>query len=137
MARMIFVNLPVRDLPRAKEFFAALGFGFDSRFTNDAAASLVIEEGSIYAMLLTEPFFKGFLPKPMVDAREATEVLVCLSAESREAVDGMLAKALAAGATEPRPAQDHGMMYGRCFHDLDGHVWEIMWMDPSFNPCGG
>lgn len=137
MARMIFVNLPVRDLPRAKEFFATLGFGFDPRFTDDKAACMVIEEGSIYAMLLTEPFFKGFLSKPMVDARQATEVLLCISAESREAVDAMLAKALAAGATEPRAAQDHGAMYGRGFHDLDGHVWEVMWMDPNFNPHGG
>jgi uncharacterized protein len=137
MARMIFVNLPVRDLPRAKEFFVALGFHFEPRFTNDAGACLVIEEGSIHAMLLTEPFFKGFLTKPMADAREATEVLIALSAESREAVDAMLGKALAAGGTEPRAAQDHGFMYARCFEDLDSHVWEIVWMDPNANPCGG
>lgn len=136
MARMIFVNLPVRDLPRAKAFFAALDFGFEPRFTNEDGACLVIEAGSIHVMLLTEPFFRSFLTRPMADAREATGVLVCLSAESRAAVDAMLAAALAAGGTEPRPAQDHGFMYLRSFEDLDGHVWEIAWMDPNANPNG-
>jgi predicted lactoylglutathione lyase len=90
---------------------------------------MIISEGSIYAMLLTEPFFKTFIDKPIVQAKEATEVLVCLSCESREEVDSLVAKAVAAGGRTPRPAQDHGFMYAHAFEDLDGHIWELVWMN--------
>ncbi|TBW39812.1 glyoxalase [Siculibacillus lacustris] len=135
MTQMIFVNLPVRDLAAAKAFFEQLGYRIDPRFTDDKAACVVISD-AIYAMLLTEPFFAQFLTKPQVDGRQATEVLLCLSAPSREEVDRLVAAAVAAGGREPRPAMDHGFMYGRTFEDLDGHVWEIMWMDPTFAAQG-
>jgi predicted lactoylglutathione lyase len=129
MNKQIFVNLPVRDLDKSKAFFAALGYGFKPEFTNEKAAAMVIAEDSIYAMLLTEPFFKTFVDKPIVQAKEATEVLLCLSCESREEVDSLVAKAVAAGGRTPRPAQDHGFMYGQAFEDLDGHIWELVWMN--------
>jgi predicted lactoylglutathione lyase len=94
---------------------------------------MVIAE-DIYAMLLVEPFFQTFTNKRIADARESTEVLVCLSCESRAEVDELVRKALAAGGTTPRPPQDHGFMYGHAFEDPDGHVWELMWMDPAAVP---
>jgi predicted lactoylglutathione lyase len=136
MNSMIFVNLPVSDLPRSRRFFAALGYRFDPKFTNDDAACMVINEGSIYAMLLTRGFFQQFTPREIADASKTTEVLTCLSAPSREAVNELVDKALAAGGTEPRPAQDHGFMFGRSFADPDGHIWEIMWMDPKQAEAG-
>jgi predicted lactoylglutathione lyase len=129
MNKQIFVNLPVKDLDKSKAFFGALGYSFNPQFTNDSGACMVIAEGSIYAMLLTEPFFKTFIDKPLVQAKEATEVLVCLSCESREEVDSLVAKAVAAGGRTPRPAQDHGFMYAHAFEDLDGHIWELVWMN--------
>jgi predicted lactoylglutathione lyase len=129
MNKQIFVNLPVKDLDKSKAFFTALGYSFNPQFTNDSGACMVIAEGSIYAMLLTEPFFKTFIDKPIVQAKEATEVLVCLSCESRDEVDGLVAKAIAAGGRAPRPPQDHGFMYGHAFEDLDGHIWELAWMN--------
>lgn len=133
MARKIFVNLPVRDLERSKAFFAALGFSFNPHFTDDKAACMVISE-DIYAMLLVERFFQTFTRKPVANARESTEVLVCLSCESRDEVDQLVKKALAAGGTAPNPPQDHGFMYAHGFEDVDGHVWELTWMDPSAVP---
>lgn len=131
MSSMIFVNLPVADLPRSKTFFGALGYRFEPKFTNDDGACMVIEEGSIYAMLLTRPFFQQFTPRAIADATEVTEVLNCLSAPSRDAVNALVDKALAAGGTEARPPMDHGFMFARSFADPDGHIWEIMWMDPK------
>ena len=128
MSRKIFVNLPVKDLPRAKAFFSALGFAFNPQFTNEQGACMVISEHN-YAMLLVERFFQTFTPKRVADARESSEVLLCLSCDSRAEVDALVAKALAAGGKEPRPPQDHGFMYGRSIEDLDGHIWELMWMD--------
>lgn len=128
--RNLFVNLPVRDLPRAKTFFASIGWTFNPQFTNDQGACMVLHD-NLFAMLLTEPFFAGFTPKRIADAREVAEVLVCLSCDSRDEVDALLGRALAAGASEPKPPQDHGFMYGRTFLDLDGHQWELMWMDPG------
>jgi predicted lactoylglutathione lyase len=136
MSSMIFVNLPVSDLPRSKRFFGAMGYRFDPKFTNDDAACMVIDEGSIYAMLLTRGFFQQFTPREIADATKTTEVLTCLSAPSREAVNELVDKALAAGGTEPRPPQDHGFMFGRSFADPDGHIWEIMWMDPKQAEAG-
>jgi predicted lactoylglutathione lyase len=134
MARKIFVNLPVKSLPRSKTFFEALGFSFNPQFTNEQGACMVIADGSSYAMLLVEPFFQTFTRKPISDAKKSTEVLVCLSCESREEVDSLVRKALAAGGTAPNAPQDHGFMYGHGFEDLDGHVWELMWMDPNAAP---
>lgn len=131
MPRKIFVNLPVKDLPASKAFFARLGFTFNAQFTNDDAASLVISD-DIYVMLLTPGHFNKFSPLPMADATKTKEVLNCLSCESRAEVDEMIAKAVAAGATTYNTPQDYGFMYGHGFQDLDGHVWELMWMDPGF-----
>lgn len=130
MSTKIFVNLPVADLDRSKDFFTRLGFGFNAQFTDERAASMVIGE-DIYVMLLTEPFFATFTSKQVADASASTEVIVALSADSREEADRLADAAIAAGATETRPAQDQGFMYGRAFGDLDGHLWEVMWMDPS------
>ncbi|MEW2619998.1 VOC family protein [Streptomyces sp. NPDC048106] len=127
--QMIFVNLPVTDLDASKKFFTALGYPINPQFSNDDAASVVISD-TIVAMLLTRPFYAAFTKKEIADATTTSEVLVCLSAESREKVDELVGKALAAGGTEG-PVQDHGHMYGRSFDDLDGHTWEIMWMDPA------
>lgn len=130
MARMIFVNLPVSDLDRSKAYFTAIGYVVKPQFTNEDAACLVISD-TIYLMLLVRPFFATFTDREIVDARSATEVLVALSADSREDVDAVADAALAAGATEPRPAVDYGFMYQRSIADLDGHVWEYVWMDPA------
>jgi predicted lactoylglutathione lyase len=134
MRTKIFLNLPVKDLEKSKEFFAKLGFTFNAQFTDKNAACMVISEDN-YAMLLVEPFFKTFTKKEIVDAKKSTEVLIAMSAESKDKVNEILSKALAAGAREPREPQDHGFMYGRGFEDPDGHIWEIFWMDPkAVNP---
>ena len=130
MHKQIFVNLPCRSLPRAKAFYEALGYQFNPQFTNDKGACLVLGD-NLFAMLLAEDFFKSFTAKPIADARQSTEVLVCLSCDSRAEVDGLVKKALAAGGTAPRAPQDHGFMYGRSFADPDNHIWEVMWMDPA------
>ncbi|MES2262544.1 MAG: VOC family protein [Pseudomonadota bacterium] len=130
MATNIFVNLPVRDLDKSVAFFTQLGYRFNAQFT-DATATCMIISDTIYAMLLTHEKFKSFIKTEICDATRSTEVLLCLSQDSRQAVDDLVDKAIAAGATEPRAAQDHGFMYGRAYQDLDGHIWEIMWMDPG------
>lgn len=127
MPRMIFVNLPVTDLPHSMAFFAALGFRHNPQFTNEQAACIVISD-EIYAMLLTHDFFKGFTDKPISDAKRSTEVLVCLSCETDQEVDDLVSKAKAAGGTVPRPPQDLGFMYSHSFEDPDGHIWELMHM---------
>ncbi|MEU9029319.1 VOC family protein [Streptomyces sp. NPDC048383] len=129
-ATMIFVNLPVKDLDAAKGFWSKLGYSFNAQFSDENCTSVVISD-TIVAMLLTEARYKDFTHKEIADATRTSEVLLCLSAESRAAVDELVDAAVAAGGTEPRPAQDHGFMYGRAFDDLDGHTWEIMWMDPA------
>ncbi len=123
-AQRIFVNLPVRDLAASRRFFDALGYRFNPAFTDENAACMVVSE-TISVMLLTSSFFQQFTVKPVADAHVGTEVITCLSAHSRDAVDTMLEKALAAGAHEPQPARDHGFMYQRGFQDLDGHLWEV------------
>ncbi|MFB6620242.1 VOC family protein [Streptomyces sp. NPDC085524] len=128
--QMIFVNLSVKDLDAAKDFWAKLGYSTNPQFTDENAACLVISD-TIFAMLLTEAHFKTFATKPIADAGAVTEVMLALSADSREKVDEIVDAALAAGGTEPRPAMDMGFMYGRAFEDLDHHVWEIVWMDPA------
>ena len=126
--RQIFVNLPVKDLERSKNFFSSLGFGFDARFTDDKGACLVIEKDSIYAMLITEPFFKTFTPRAVADAKSASEVLLALSCSSDREVDDLVAKATAAGGSSIKEPQDHGFMYYRSFEDPDGHIWELLHM---------
>jgi len=128
--RMIFVNLPVKDLDASKRFFEVLGFKNNPQFTDHTAACMVVEQ-NICVMLLTHEKFKQFITGPISDAHQATEVLTCLSAQSRAEVDELLGKALAAGAKPWRPVMDFGAMYGASFQDLDGHVWELMWMDPA------
>ena len=130
MSTKIFVNLPVKDLNRSIDFFTKLGYSFNPQFTDETATCMVITE-DIYVMLLTEAKFKEFTPKEVADASKTTEVLTCLSAESKDAVNKLVDKALAAGATETRDPQDYGFMFGRSFNDLDGHIWDIMWMDQS------
>ena len=128
--RMIFVNLPVTDLDRAKAFYAGLGFVNNRQFTDETAAAMVIEE-NIMVMLLTRGKFAEFVAGEVGDPAKATSVLNAISAGSREEVDELLAKALASGGQPWLPAQDHGFMYGTSFTDPDGNVWEAAWMDPS------
>ncbi len=130
MATMIFVNLPVKDLERSMAFFAGLGYAFNAQFTDDTAACMVISD-QIHAMLLTEAKFRDFTRKEIADATKTTEVLICVSAESRQGVDALVDKALALGGTEARDPMDYGFMYARSFNDPDGHIWEIAYMDPS------
>ena len=130
MSTMIFINLPVADLPRSMRFFETLGYTINTQFTDETAACVVISE-TIHAMLLTHEKFRQFTSKTIADSRTTVEVLTCLSAESRERVDALVDAAVKAGASEPRPATDYGFMYYRAFDDLDGHTWEIMWMDPA------
>jgi predicted lactoylglutathione lyase len=128
MSKLIFVNLPVADLPAARAFYEAIGATNNPMFTDETAACMVFTD-VIHVMLLTHDKFAQFTPKRIADAKQTSEVLICISADSREAVDEITDKALAAGGREPREKQDHGFMYGRSFEDLDGHIWEPMWMD--------
>ena len=127
MNKQIYVNLPVKDLERSKAFFAALGYSFNPQFTNEQGAGMVVSE-NIYVMLLVEPFFAGFTGKPIADAKQVTEVLICLSCDSRDELEGLVAKARAAGGAVPRALVDHGFMVQHGFEDLDGHVWELVHM---------
>ena len=133
MATKIFVNLPVKDLNRSIEFFTKLGYTFNPQFTDENATCMVISE-DIYVMLLVEKFFKTFIKKEIADATQVAESIICLSADSREQVDELVDKAMAAGAIQPSETQDQGFMYGRSFQDMDGHLWEIMHMDLSALP---
>ncbi|WP_019990441.1 VOC family protein [Rudanella lutea] len=133
MATQIFVNLPVRDLNRSVAFFTQLGYTFNPQFTDEKATCMVISD-TIYVMLLVEPFFNSFTKKAIADTSQTAEVIVSLSADSRDAVDAIVDKAVAAGATTPLPAQDHGFMYERSFEDLDGHSWSYVYMDMTAVP---
>jgi predicted lactoylglutathione lyase len=129
MATKIFVNLATKDLDKSKKFFTDIGFTINPQFTDEKAACVVIGE-DIYAMILREEFFKTFIPKKEIaDATKTTEVLVALSADNKEGVDEIVDKALAAGASKLRDAEDHGFMYSRSFQDPDGHIWEVFYMD--------
>lgn len=130
MPSKIFVNLPVKDLDRSIKFFADLGYPHNENFTDENATCIVISD-DIYAMLLTEPFFKTFTKREIADSSTTVEVLVALSADSRQAVDELVDKALQAGGSAANEPNDQGFMYGRSFHDPDGHQWEIIWMDPA------
>ena len=129
----LFVNIPVGDLQRSIEFFEALGFAFNPHFTDATATCMLVGEGA-YFMLLTHDRFAGFSGRPMGDARTQTHAMYALSVDSRAEVDAMVEKAIAAGGSHAVDAQDHGFMYGRSFYDLDGHHWEVFWMDPSAIP---
>jgi uncharacterized protein len=130
MATQIFVNLPVKDLTRSVEFFTRLGYEFDPQFTDENATCMIVGE-NIFVMLLVESFFETFTRKELCDARRCTEVIVCVSAESRAKVNQLVAAAVAAGGTTPMEAKDHGFMYQHGFQDLDGHLWELIYMEPS------
>ena len=130
MSRLIFVNLPVRDLQKSMAFFSALGFTYNQQFTDDKAASMIISDKA-FVMLLSEPFFRGFTKNELCDTSRYTETLLALSCESKEEVDQMVQKAIEAGGRHAMDATDHGFMYSWSFYDLDGHHWEVMWMDPK------
>jgi uncharacterized protein len=127
MPTQIFVNLPVKDLKKSVAFFTRLGYTFDPQFTDENATCMIVGE-NIFVMLLVESFFKTFTKKALCDATKSTEVIVCLSTESRAKVDALVAAAVAAGGTTPMPAKDHGFMYQHGFQDLDGHLWELIHM---------
>ncbi|MCU0877203.1 MAG: glyoxalase/bleomycin resistance/extradiol dioxygenase family protein [Pirellulaceae bacterium] len=133
MATKIFVNLPVKDLPKSMEFFQELGYSFNPQFTDKTAACLVISD-HIYAMLLTHAKFQEFTPKTICDATKSTEVLIALSCDSRERVTALVEKALAAGGTTYAEPKDYGFMLQHGFQDLDGHIWELFHMDESAIP---
>lgn len=136
MAKMIFVNLPVTDLPRSMKFYEAVGFRNNPQFTNDQAAAMQWSE-EIAVMLLTHDFWKTFTDRAIPDAHQSAQVFLCLSHDSREEVDAIVARAGAAGGkSEPTPTQDHGFMYGSSFEDPDGHIWENVFMDMSAVPAG-
>ncbi len=130
MNKQIIINMPVKDLEKSKAFFSALGFSFNPQFSGENAAFMVIVDG-IHAMLTTEAFFKSLIDKPVVQAKEANEVVICLSCESREEVDSLVAKAVAGGGRTPHPPEDHGFMYDQGFEDLDGHLWNLVWTAPQ------
>jgi predicted lactoylglutathione lyase len=130
MSRKIFVNVAVKDLKKSMAFYEALGFKNNPQFTDHTAACMVISE-EIFVMLLTEPKFKQFTPKEISDARRTSEVLLALSCESRGEVDQMVKKAVGSGGKTYAQAKDHGFMYQHGFEDPDGHIWEVLWMDPA------
>jgi predicted lactoylglutathione lyase len=133
MSRKIFVNLPVKDLEASKKFYSALGFTIDEQFTDENASCVVVSE-EINVMILTEPFFRGFMEKEIADSSRSAEVIVALSADSRGEVDELADRAAAAGAGPAKESGDQGFMYSRSFQDPDGHLWEIVWMDMAAFP---
>jgi uncharacterized protein len=128
--RKLFVNLPVSNLDRTVEFFGKLGFRFDKRFTDEKATCMILNDEA-YVMLLVDKYFGTFTKKRISDTATFTESICAISAESREEVDQIADTAIAAGGSQAIDPQDHGFMYGRSFYDLDGHHWEVFWMDPS------
>ena len=135
MHKQIYVNLAVDDLERSKAFFNTIGFSFEPQFTNEQAACLILGD-NLYAMLLVKDLFKSFTRKALCNPKESTEALVGLSCESRGEVDALVARAIAAGGSAPRAPQDYGFLYGHGFEDLDGHIWELIYMDPTAQAAG-
>lgn len=133
MPKAIYVNLAVADLRRSINFFEALGFSFDRRFSNDQAAALVVSD-TIFAMLHVPDSLRRFTKKEIADSSKTTEAILALEVEDRAGVDDLMEKALKSGGREQREAEDYGFMYGRAFEDPDGHIWEAFWMDPSRMP---
>ena len=127
MHKQIFVNLPVKELKRSVDFYTTLGYTFNPQFTNEHATCMIVGE-NLFVMLLVEKFFSTFTSKTIVDASQATEVLTCVSCDSRAQVDGLVAKARVAGGKVPRQPQDHGFMYSHGYDDPDGHTWELVYM---------
>ena len=137
MSRKIFINLPVADLAKSRAFLEALGAENEPKFTDETAACMKLSD-SIFVMILTHPKFSQFTPRPIADANASSEVLLCLSADNRESVDSTVQRAVVAGGSaDPAAKQDYGVMYGRSIADPDGHIWEIMWMDPAAADQGG
>jgi uncharacterized protein len=130
MSTMIFVNLPIKSLKRSVDFYTKLGFSFNPQFSDERTACMIVSD-TIFVMLLENSRFAEFTTKTIVNAHNQVETLNALMYDSRDRVDELLELALAAGAREPVPAQDHGVMYARQFEDPDGHTWDIGWMDPS------
>lgn len=130
MARKMFVNLAVGDLQKSVAFFKSLGFEFNPKFTDDKAGCMIVSDEA-FVMLLAEPFFRGFTKREPADTTRTNEALLALSCSSRAEVDDLVNRAIAAGGSHAMPPQDHGFMYGWSFYDLDGHHWEVMWMDPA------
>lgn len=133
MSRMLFLNLPVKDLDASVKFFGRLGFEFNAEFTDETATAMVVNDQAM-VMLLVEPKFREFLEGDIADTSKGTEALICISADSRDEVDELAGIAVAGGGSDYGTPADHGFMYGRAFRDLDGHVWEVMWMDPAAVP---
>jgi len=131
MKNQIILNLPVKNLDKSRAFFSALGFSFDPRFSGENAAFMSIVDDTIQAMLTTEPFFQSLIDKPLANAKEANELVICLNCDSREEVDSLIAKATAAGARIPHPPEDNGFMYDQGFEDIDGHLWNLVWTAPE------
>ena len=131
MSKQVIFNLAVKDVEKSKAFFSSLGFSFNPQFSNERAAMMVIEEGSIQAMLTAEDFFKSLTGKPVVQAKEANEIVICLTCDSREEVASLVEKAVAAGGRTPHPLEDEGFMVSQGFEDLDGHLWNLVWMNPQ------
>jgi predicted lactoylglutathione lyase len=131
MAKQIFVNLPVKNLDKSIGFFTKLGYTFNPKFTDENATCMIVGD-NIFVMLMVEKYFKTFTPRPVADAKAATEVIIALSMDSREKVDEHVRTAVAAGGATPNEAKDHGFMYQHGFQDLDGHLWEVFYMDPKF-----
>jgi len=132
-AQSLFINLPVNDLPKAIAFFTSLGFKFNPKFTNDQATCMIVNE-HINVMLLTKPFFAGFTPKPLIDAHQTTGCCLSLAMDSKASVEALMAKAIAAGGQEHSQPKDYGFMYQRGFFDLDGHAWEVFYMNEAEMP---
>jgi len=130
MAKQIFINLPVADLPGTIAFFTALGFSFNPQWPDETATCMIVGD-NIFVMLLKQDRFQTFTPKPVADAHQSTEVLLCLALDSRDEVDSMVRKAVAADGSTYNEPQDHGFMYGHGFQDLDGHIWELVYMVPQ------
>lgn len=128
MNKQIIINLPVQDLGKSKAFFSALGYGFDPQVSGEQAAMLIIAQDSIHVMLTTEDFFQSLIDKPMMRASQGNELVLCLTCESREELDSLIARASAAGARIPHPPEDHGFMVDQGFEDLDGHLWNLVWV---------
>ena len=133
MSRMLFANMPVKDVTATREFFSTLGFTFNDAFSDENTVSMIVSDQAT-VMFLAEPRFKDFISDSIADTTQSREVLMCISADSRAEVDSLVDAAIAAGGSSWMEAQDHGFMYGRAFRDLDHHVWEVMWMDPAAIP---
>jgi len=131
MSKQVIFNLAVKDVEKSKAFFSSLGFTFNPQFSNERAAMMIIEEGSIQAMLTAEDFFQSLTGKPVAQAKDANEIVICLTCDSREEVASLVEKAVAAGGRTPHPLEDEGFMVSQGFEDLDGHLWNLVWMNPQ------